>query len=85
VTAIKIYDYGYGYGRFCSSNSNDEQSKKHPIQPVRPEVFIKCNKIQVHTIQNEFYAHQQRDQVSPGKKSIDPNEKQGSADKKYMI
>ena len=45
------------------------------------KIFIECNEIQVHTVQNQFHTHQHGNQISSGEETIHTNKKQCGADK----
>jgi|SRR5882757_5436174 len=81
---VQIDNDGNGYGGFRGSNGNNEQSKENPLQLVRVQIFIKGNEINIHAVQDELHRHQHRDEVPPGKKTISPDKKKGSADKQDM-
>ena len=45
-----------------------------------PQIFIECNKIQIHTVQYQLNAHQHGDKVSPGEEAVDADKEQCGAD-----
>jgi len=75
MATVQVDDDRDGNGSFSGSDRDDKQGKKQPIQLTGPQVFIERYKIQVHTVQDKFNAHEHRHKVSPGKKAIDANEK----------
>jgi hypothetical protein len=59
--------------------------KKNSIQFVRPQVFIKSNKIQANTIEHQLNAHEHSDQVPSGKKTEYADKEKGGTHKQNMI
>jgi ribonuclease I len=80
VAAIKINNDGYGNGSLCRSDGYDKKNKKQSVHGLWPEVFIKGYEIQVHTIEDQFNAHEHGDEVPSGQKAINTREKEYGAD-----
>jgi hypothetical protein len=82
---VDIDNYSNCNGSFRCCNSNDKQTKKESFEPVRIEVTVKCKKIDVHGIQNQFNRHENTNQVPAGKKTIYAHEEHdGSEDEEIL-
>jgi hypothetical protein len=60
---------------FSGGDRNYKQSKKQAIHFAGPHIFIKSNKVQVHAVQNEFNAHEHRNQIATGEKAVHADKK----------
>jgi hypothetical protein len=80
VTAVKIYNDRNGHSRLGRRNSDDKQCKKQTIHIPGVEILIKSNEIQVHTVKDQFNAHQHGNKVSSCEKTIYANEEESGGD-----
>ena len=80
MAPIEIYNYSDRHSCFSCRDRNDKNGKEKSVHPVWPEIFIKSNKIQVHAVQYQFYAHQHCDQVSPGEETEHADKEQCCTD-----
>jgi hypothetical protein len=84
VASVKVDDDSYSHSGLCRGDSNDKNGEEDSVQFFRIQVFIKDNKIDVHTVQYQFYCHQHGNHISPCEQSIHSNEEQGCAYKQDM-
>jgi hypothetical protein len=81
---VQIDDNSYGYRRFRRGNGNNKQSKEYTLQFFGIQIFIKSDKIDVHTIQDQLHRHQHCDHIPPGQQTIHPDKKKPGTDEKDM-
>jgi hypothetical protein len=73
VAAIQIDDDRDGDSGFSRSYRDDKYGEKDAVEFFRIEIFIKHNKVDVHTIQNQFNRHQHGNEITPGEQAIHPD------------
>jgi hypothetical protein len=83
--AINIYDQGNGDGSFCRGNGHDNQSEEVSFQPVRKQVMVEGNKVDVHGIQHEFNTHEHRDQVSADEHAHQSDKEYNRAEHNHVV
>ena len=84
MASIKVYDDRYRYGRFRRRDGDDENGKEDPVEPVRPEEFIKDHEIDVHAVQDQLHRHQHGDHIPSREQSVGPDEEKGRAQEQEM-
>jgi hypothetical protein len=79
VAAIQVDNNGYSDSCFRSGDRNDKQGKEDTIQPVRVEVFVESDKIDIHAVQDQFDGHEHTDQVTAGEQAKDADKEKRRA------
>ena len=85
MTPVEIDDDGDRGCRFSRRDGDNENGEEHPVEPVGPDIFIERDEIQVHTVQDQFNAHEHGDEVPPGEETEYADEEQRGADEQDMI
>jgi len=85
MASVQVYNDGNRYRGFSSSNGDDEQGEKQAFHLSGVQVFVEGHEIDVHTVQDQLYGHQQRDQVPAREQPVHADKEKGNAYKKYIF